>query len=202
MKIYVFSLAPNPAKVLLYLAEKGLDAIERVPVSLLHGEQNQPEHLARDPFGRVPVLELDDGSFLPESTAIVEYLEELFPDPPLIGATPEARAQVRSRERMVDQGVLIAGARLVHSTRSPLGLPPNPGVAESARSALDRTLAVVDGWLEKTEFVAGPELTIADCTMWAGLRFQRAFELDAHEGFENVARWQRTLDARPSTAQV
>ena len=100
MKLYYFPVAPNPTKVHLYLAEKqargrGLD-LEFVTVDLLQGEQRSEEHTGRNPFARLPVLELDDGSFLLESLAIIEYLEELNPEPPMIGVTPVGRAQVRA----------------------------------------------------------------------------------------------------------
>ncbi|NNL66850.1 MAG: glutathione S-transferase family protein, partial [Myxococcales bacterium] len=92
MKAYVFPVAPNPTKLRLYLAEKAAAGseipIEQVTVSLVDGEQNQPEHLARNPLGKLPVLELDDGSFLSESLAIIQYLEELYPEPPMIGRDP------------------------------------------------------------------------------------------------------------------
>ena len=84
-------VAPNPTRVRLYVAEKregGADmALTEVRVNLVKGEQNAPEHLARNPFGRSPVLGLDDGSYLTESLAIIEYLEERYPEPDLLGGT-------------------------------------------------------------------------------------------------------------------
>ena len=107
MKAYVFPVAPNPTKLRLYLAEKAAAGheipVEQVMVSLVDGEQNQPEHLARSPLGRLPVLELDDGSFLSESLAIIQYLEELHPEPPMIGREPLARARVRELEREIGE---------------------------------------------------------------------------------------------------
>ena len=99
-------------------------------VDLLTGEGHQPPHLKRNRMGKLPVLELDDGTYLTESCVIIEYLEELHPDPPMIGTTPQQRARTRELDRMADLGVLISFARTVHATNSPLGLPPNPEVAE------------------------------------------------------------------------
>ena len=138
LKLYTFPIAPNPTKVRVYLAEKGIE-IEQVTVNLPKGEQRSAEHRARNPLGKLPVLELDDGSFLTESLAIIEYLEELHPEPPMLGRTPLERARARELERLADLGVLLRVARIVHATRSPLGLPPNPAVAEEERARCSRS---------------------------------------------------------------
>src|SRR4029077_18883577 len=92
MKIYDFVGAPNPKKLRLYLAEKGI-TISTEPVNIVTGENRTPEFLKRNPLGGLPVLELDDGSYLTESLAIMEYFEELHPNPPMIGGTPLERAR-------------------------------------------------------------------------------------------------------------
>ena len=94
MKLYVFPVAPNPTKVRSYVAEKGIE-IEQVMVNLREGAQRRPEFLAKNPLGGLPVLELDDGTHLTESLAIIEFLEEQHPHPPMIGTTPLERARVR-----------------------------------------------------------------------------------------------------------
>src|SRR5215467_15796647 len=105
MKIYDFVGAPNPKKVRVYLAEKGLQ-IPCVQVNIVTGENRSPEFLKKNPLGGLPVLELDDGSHLTESLAIIEYLEELHPTPPLLGTTPLERARAREAERICELGVL------------------------------------------------------------------------------------------------
>lgn len=198
MKLYYFPIAPNPTKVLVYLAEKGIE-LEKVRVNLRDGEQRTPEHLARNPQGKLPVLELEDGSFLTESLPIIEYLEELHPEPVLIGSTPEERARVRNIERLIDTGVLMPGARAVHATNSPLGLPANPAVAKPALEAVESVLAQVDGMLADAPFAAGHHVSIADCTLWAALQFMGFFGIDADAGHPNVLRWKRQFAERPST---
>ncbi|MDB5418819.1 MAG: glutathione S-transferase, partial [Phenylobacterium sp.] len=100
MKLYQ-SIGPNPRVVTLFIAEKGLD-VPRADVNLMGGENRQAPHLARNPAGQTPTLELDDGTCLAEITAICEYLEETHPSPALIGTTPEARAETRMWTRRVD----------------------------------------------------------------------------------------------------
>ena len=199
MKLYVFPPAPNPRKVLTYLGEKGLDLPTQM-VNLIEGEQKKPEFLAINPAGSLPVLELDDGSHLAESLAIIEYLEELHPEPSMWGDTPEERARNRSLERRCDLGVLIATARLVHSTNSPLGLPPNPEVAKSAQEFREGTLAWLDERLARHPFVAGDRVTVADCTLFGGLAFGEFFGVMVEPSTPNVARWLQDFRARPSVA--
>ncbi len=140
MKLYFFPVAPNPTKVRLYLAEKAAGGAEvdltEVTVNLREGEQKRPEQLARNPFGKLPVLELDDGTHLIESLAIIEYLEELHPNPPMIGSTPLERARARELERTADLGVLLPVSKIVNATNSTLVLPPVPEVASHNRALL------------------------------------------------------------------
>jgi glutathione S-transferase len=207
LKLYVFIAAPNPTRVRLYLAEKAEAGtpipLTEVMVSLLAGEQKLPEHLARNPLGRLPVLELDDGSFLTESLAIIEYLEDLWPEPPLIGADARSRARVRELERIAEMGVLQPVARIVHATNSPLGVPPNPGVAEHYRKALPGPLGVLDSVLsDGRPFLAGERPSIADCTLAAALQFGRFRKLELDPAFEHVARWDRAYRERAPAKAV
>jgi glutathione S-transferase len=197
VKLYYFPIAPNPTKVRVYLAEKGL-AIDSVRVDLAQGEQRSPEFLVRNPLGKLPVLELDDGTLLTESLPIIEYLEELHPEPPLIGTTPLERARVRCRERLVDLGVLIPVARIIHATNSPLGLPPCPEEARSYRQRLDVSLRVLDAAIGEGPFAAGARPSIADCTLWAALGFARFGQVEIDPGLRSLARWAQRFGERAS----
>jgi glutathione S-transferase len=207
VKLYVFTIAPNPTKVRLYLSEKAAGGavidLPQIPVNLPQGEQRRPEHLARSPLGKVPVLECDDGSHLTESLAIIEYLEECFPDPPMIGRTPLDRARVRELERVAELGVLLPVARIIHATRSPLGLPPNPGVAESARAMLPAALRVLDDRLaDGRPFLAGAAPSIADCTLAAALQFARFGGVEIDAGHTHLTRWDAAYRQRPAAQAV
>ena len=203
----MFPVAPNPTKVRLYLAEKTAGGarieLDEVLVNLREGAQKSAEHLVRNPYGRLPVLELDDGSYISESLAIIEYLEETHPDPPMIGSDAPGRARVRALERELEFGVLSAVARIVHATNSPLGLPPNPAMAEPFRTVLGFTLEVLDARLaDGRPFAAGSEPSIADCTLAAAFQFARAGGVEIDPGLKNVARWDRAYRERPSAKSV
>ena len=207
MKLYVFPVAPNPTRLRLYLAEKREGGarfdIEEVMVNLPEGEQRSAEHLERNPLAKLPVLETDDGDYLTESLAIMEYLEELFPDPPMIGTTPLARARTRELERIIEIGILRPIAEIVHATDSPLGLPPDPRVASLFRARLPVNLAVVEDRLRDGRpllMVDSP--SIADCTLAAALQFGRFRQIEIDRTFENILRWDTAFRERVSAKQV
>jgi glutathione S-transferase len=201
MKLLDFNLAPNPKKVRVYLREKGL-TLPIEPVDLMSGQNRTPEFLERvNPLGGLPVLELDDGSHLTESLAIMEYLEELHPEPPMLGTTPLERARVREVERICDLGVLNAVGTIFQNT-SPFfagRVKQSADTAETARGRLANLLKVLDRSIGTNPFVAGATPTIADCTLLAALEFA-AFggtEIDFAK-LPNLARWYETFKQRPS----
>ena len=207
MNLYIMPVAPNPTKVRLYVAEKiaagsEIDVTE-VRINLVKGEQNTAEHLARNPFGRVPVLELPDGTCLGESLAIIEYLEECYPEPPMIGREPLERARTRELERIAEMGVLGPVARIVHATNSPLGFAPNPGIVAVFRPVLDKALGVLDDTLaDGRAFFAGDGCSIADCTLQAAFQFARFGKLDAYASFEHLCRWDENYRARSAARAI
>ena len=116
----------------------------------------------------------------------------------MIGRDPLERARVRTLERLADLGVLVPVARIIHATRSPLGLPPRPQVAESAREALAQALYVLDARIGPGPFVAGERVTIADCTLWAACGFAAFGEVEIDPGFRKVTAWRERFAERPS----
>lgn len=198
MKLYDHPFAPNPMKVRVYLAEKGL-SIPLVRVDIVKGEQDEPAFRAVNPLGAVPVLELDDGTRICQSLAILEYLEELHPEPPLIGRDPLERARVRELERTIDVGVLMRVGRIIHNTRSPLpGVESLPELAKREREKLPGVLRVVDERIGGRAFAAGDHPTIADCTLYAALRFAELGRVEIDPGCRNLHRWYATFRERPS----
>ena len=201
MKLYDFPLAPNPKKVRVYLAEKGLKmAIE--PIDAINGANRTPEFLAKNPLGGLPVLELDDGTCLPESLAIMEYLEELHPEPPMIGREPFERARVRATERICELGVLANVATVFQNT-SPFfaqRVKQSADAADNGRARLVVSLKVLDGLIGAHPFVCGARPTIADCTLFAALEFAAFAGLAVDPQLANVIRWHAAFKERPSAS--
>ena len=206
MKLYMCLVAPNPTRVQLYLAEKAAGGteipIEQVPVDLRAGEHRAPDHMARIGKAKLPVLELDDGTCFGESLAIIEYLEELHPAPPMIGSDARERLTVRTLERVAELNVLAPVARYIHSTNSPLGLPPNPEVAAYHRELLTDGLRSLDGTLaDRRPFLAGERVSIADCTLAAALQFNRFRGVAIDPALEHLLAWDaRYRDREPAKA--
>jgi glutathione S-transferase len=201
MKAYVFAGAPNPRKLIVYLREKGLE-IPLESVDILSGANRTPEFLKKNPLGGLPVLELDDGSHLTESLAIIQYLEELHPTPPMIGTSPVERARVRELERICELGVL-ASAGTVFQNSHPFfagRLKQSPEAAENGRTRLANTLKVVDARIDGRPFVAGDRPSIADCTLLAAMGFAEFAGIPLDPGLKNVSRWYEAFKQRPSAA--
>lgn len=201
MKLYDFSGAPNPKKVRVYLAEKGIE-VPVEPVNILSGDNRKPEFLAKNPMGGLPVLELDDGTCLPESLAIIEYFEELHPEPPMIGTTAVERARVRALERICELGVLSRVAQIFQNT-SPFfagRLKQSAEAAESASGMLQGNLRVLDAAIGSKPFVAGDRPSIADCTLLAALGFAEFGQVPIDPKFANIHRWWADFKKRPSAS--
>ncbi|ARR55447.1 glutathione S-transferase [Rhizorhabdus wittichii DC-6] len=166
MKLHTNRTGANCRRVAIYLAEKGL-AIEAVHLDLSSGELKTPAFRAINPAGLVPVLELDDGSYLPESTAIIEYLEELHPEPCLIGTTPRHRAHVRAIERIAsDLGVLTIAAMQHTHPYFAARLKQEPSVGAALQGLLDQHLTTLERHIGDFPFLAGERLTIADIVLF------------------------------------
>jgi len=201
MKLHEFAGAPNPKKVRVYLAEKGID-VPSQSVNIMAGENRQPDFLKKNPMGGLPVLELDDGTYLPESLAIMEYFEELHPNPPMIGTTAVERARVRALERICELGVLSRIGTIFQNTHPLFAsrIKQVPETAESARGSLGSVLAVLDAKIGKSPFVAGDKPTIADCTLLAALQFAEFAGIEIDPKFANIHRWYESFKKRPSAA--
>jgi glutathione S-transferase len=202
MKVYDFVGAPNPKKLRVYLIEKGLQ-IPMESVDILSGQNRTPDFLAqKNPLGGLPVLELDDGSCLTESLAIMEYLEELHPTPPLLGTTPLDRARVREAERICELGVLSNVGTIFQNTHPFFAQrgQQSPPAADSARVRLNNALKVLDARLATHKFVAGDAPSIADCTLIAAIDFAAFAGIEIDPAYRNVHRWVEDWKQRPSAS--
>ncbi len=200
MKLYT-SIGPNPRVVTMFLAEKGV-TLETVQVDLLKGENRQDAHLARNPAGQTPALQLDDGSFLTEITAICEYLDETHPQPPLIGTTPEERAETRMWVRRIDLNILEP---LANGFRFAEGLPLFSGrvrcipqAADDLKLVAKEKLAWLDGLMAGNTYVCGERLTLADILLYAFLDFAGTVGQPLDAANANLAAWKARMAERPS----
>ena len=199
MKLYEFAGAPNPRKVNVYIKEKGIK-VPSESVDIISGQNRTPEFLKKNPLGGLPVLELDDGSHLTESLAIIEYLEELHPQPPMLGSTPLERARVREAERICDLGVLGSVGTIFQNTHPFFAqrVKQSADAADNARPRLNNALKAIDDRLAKHKFVAGEKPTIADCTLLAALDFASFAGIEIDPAHRNVHRWYEEFKQRAS----
>jgi glutathione S-transferase len=201
MKLYGNTVGSNCRRVTIYLAEKGLD-VGIVEVDLAAGEHKTPQFLAKNPAGLIPVLETDDGTYIPESSAIVEYLEEIHPDPSMIGDTPEERGKVRAVERIANDLAIFSGAMIQHS--NPFfadRINQVPAVAEIMRGSVDGQLAVLEKHLGDKPFLVTDRPTLADVTLFS---FTQAFRVrmntDLTQDYPGLSAWYERFEKRPSAA--
>jgi glutathione S-transferase len=202
MKLYVSKMTPNPRRVLMFLAEKGvLDQFELVDLQLAT-DAKADEHLARNRLGKVPVLELPDGRHLSESRAICQYLEALHPEPNLMGATPEERAFFEMHDRHMELEILFPIANWVRHGHPGLSVIENPQVPDWSKVAEGKARAAMvwlDDDLSGREFIAGNRFSIADITCFVALEFARLMKFRPWEEYPNIARWREAVQSRPSS---
>lgn len=201
MKLYSAPYAPNPRRVTMFIAEKGLTNIEVINLDLPKGEHRTPAFKAKSPLSQIPTLELDDGRTLTESRAICTYLEAVYPDPPLMGSDAYEKGQVEMWDRRVE---LMLSMPIMMWMRH--GLPimarleknQNAGVAEANQQTALRMIKWFDAQLADREFFAGDHITIADLTALAGLDFAKMAKWRPDETTPNLKRWRDMMAERPA----
>jgi glutathione S-transferase len=207
MKIYDWSIAPNPKRVRMYLAEKGID-VEMVEAAEPGKPVLKPDFLDKNPHRRVPLLELDDGTTIGEAMAICRYFETLHPDPPLMGGDALEKATVEMWERISEAEGMSSVAEVFRNSQKSFAARGLPGYAESIEQipALVERGKVrmaqyndkIDARLAEREFLAGSRFSVADITAFCVVEFAKFCKLDIPAPCANVARWFDTVAARPS----
>ncbi len=199
MKLYDSAMAPNPRRVRIFLAEKGME-VPTVQVNLGKAENRQPEFLAKNPMGTVPVLELDDGRYIAESVAICRYFEGQKPDPPLMGADPVDRAVVEMWQRRMELEILLPSAQSFRNTHDFFKgrIEQVPEYGEVSKKTCLKRLEWLDQVLGESEFIAGDRYTIADITALCGIDFGRVTGIRIEDSQKNLARWHEAVSSRPS----
>ena len=205
MKLYVSQRAPNPRRVQMFMAEKGITGIEQVLVDINAQEHRSPTFLDRNPLARIPVLEFDDGRFLSETRAICTYLEGLQPEPNLMGITFEERAFIEMADRRIEWYLMLPLAQAIRHQHPGLAVLEQPqfpefGASQQAKG-LD-TAAWLDRTLQTQPWVAGERFTIADITAFCTLEFAKLLKLKpAAAGLHALQEWRDKVAGR-ECAQV
>lgn len=208
MKFYDCETAPNPRRVRIFMAEKGIE-IETIQVDLRNGEQLGEDFKKINPDCVVPVLELDSGERLTEVLAICDYFEALHPEPALFGITPEERSRVLMWHVKAEQQGLACAADAFRNTAKgfkdravtgPVGYAQIPELAERGRQRLAQFYAKLDEHLANNKYVAGERYSIADITAMTSVDFGSWAKVALAEDAEHVRRWYDSVSSRPSAA--
>ncbi len=206
MKLYVSSFAPNPRRVTMFIAEKAIAGIELVQIDLNAGENRSAPFLAKNPFGRVPALELDDGRVLCETRAICSYLEGMQPEPNLMGEGFDERAFIEMADRRVEMHLFLGIANCVRHTHPGLAVleqPQFPDFGASQGEKMRDGARWLDAELSRQPFVAGERFTVADITAFCALEFARGLMKfkPGSEGLPHLQAWRDRIAERPSAGR-
>ncbi len=202
MKLFDGGRAPNPRRVRVFLAEKGIE-VPLVPVDMGALEHKAEAVASRNPLRRLPVLELDDGTVLTESVAICRYFEELHPQPALFGEGALGKAMVEMWQRRMELNLMLPVAfafRHIHPAMKEWEVPQIPEWGEANKSKALDFVDILDRELAAREFAAGDAYSIADITGMIAIDFMKPARIAVPEGCGNVLRWYRQVSTRPSAA--
>jgi len=209
MKLYDREGTPNAARIRIVLAQKGLEnQVEFVSVDLIAAEQKQPAFLAMNPIGKTPVLVLDDGFVISESTAITEYLDNLDGNPVLTGRTPREKAAIHMMQRRVEMMLLEPVDDYFHYGTPGLGerlkpwrMPDWPNAKEwGQRRGVQavQNIPYFDGVLRQQAFIAGNHFSMADITLFASVAFASAIGLSIDARLTALGDWRSRVSALPA----
>jgi glutathione S-transferase len=202
MKLYDGGRAPNPRRVRVYLAEKGI-TVPMQQVDLGTMAQKSPDYTAINPLQRVPALELDDGTILTESVAICRYFEVLQPEPPLFGVGAKEAAIVEMWQRRVELHLfwpVTQVFRHLHPAMKVMEVPQVPDWGEANKPRVMEFLTLLDAELKGRRYIAGDRYSVADITGLCAIDFMKPAKLAVPETMANLKRWHAEVSARPSAA--
>lgn len=200
MKLYTTKVAPNPKRVHIFLAEKGID-IDCVEIDLGKSENLEADFVKINPLARVPVLELDDGSHIAESIAICRYFEEQQPEPSLFGASQKDKAVVEMWNRRMESEILANASMCFRHTHSYWEgrIPQVHEFGELCRKNIMDRMTWLDGELAEREYISGDRFTVADITAFVGFQIGRVPKIRIGEDMINLQRWFDGVSARSSS---
>jgi glutathione S-transferase len=199
MKIYNSPVAPNPRRVRVFLAEKGI-SVPYEDIDIGNAVNRQPEFRKKNPLAGVPVLELDDGTCIAESVAICRYFEGIQPEPPLMGVDAKDRAIVEMWNRRMELALLMPIADSFRQRHEFFKgrIRQLPEYAELQKLNAQDSLQWLDSELANRRYIAGDRFTIADITAMIAIDFGRVSKIGILPEQKNLARWHGEVSARPS----
>ena len=193
--------APNPRRVRIFLAEKGIE-VERRHIDIMSEEHKTPEMIKRNPFMRIPILELDDGTCIAEAMAICRYFDALQPEPDLFGVTPVEKALVEMWQRRIEQQLMhpIGYAfRHSHPKMAHLEVPQIKQWGEANVPRIENMLDILNTELASREFIAGDTYSVADIDALCAVDFMKVARVSMKDEHVNLKRWHQAVSARPSS---
>jgi glutathione S-transferase len=200
MKLYDSKMAPNPRRVRVFLAEKGI-SVPTEQVDIMAQQHKTPDYAAINPLQRMPALALDDGTVVTESIAICRYFEAQQPQPPLFGNGAKDIALVEMWNRRAELNLLASVAHVFRHSHPAMKALEVPQVAEWAEANKPRVLefiALLDGELKGRQFIAGDRYTVADITTMIAIDFMKPIRIAVPDEMTHVRRWHAEVSGRPS----
>ncbi len=197
MKLHEDQRAPNPRRVRIFLAEKGIE-VPRRQIDIM-----SEEHKARNSMGQVPTLELDDGTCISETVSICRYFEAIQPEPPLFGTDSIDQAMVEMWQRRVEQALFMPVSyafRHSHPRMARLEVPQVREWGEANLARIPERLEYFDAELKDRRFMAGERFSVADITALCAIDFMKVVRLSLDDRHGNVRRWHGEVSSRPSAA--
>lgn len=207
MKLYDYKQAPNPRRVRIFMAEKGIE-IETVQVNLMKLEQHSDAYKKINPLGEVPTLQLDDGCYISQTNAICQYLEDIFPKTPLYGRNPLERAQVESQNHFIQMNGILAGGEAFRNASpnfknralsGPHAYAQIPELAERGLLRIDNLFADLDKHFARQQFLVGDYFSVADITAFCTLGLTRWVKKAIPSECIHLQRWFDQVSSRPSS---
>ena len=207
MKLYDYKQAPNPRRVRILMAEKGIE-IETVQVNLMKLEQHSEAYKKINPAGEVPTLQLDDGSCISQTNAICLYLEDIYPDTPLFGRTPLERAQVESQNHFIQMNGILAGAEAFRNSSpnfnnraisGPHAYAQIPELAERGLKRIDNLFTDLDKHFANQQYLVDDYFSVADITAFCTIGFTRWVKKTIPSECTHLQRWYDHVASRPSS---
>jgi glutathione S-transferase len=202
MKLYEDQRAPNPRRVRIFLAEKGIE-VPRQQVDIMAEEHKAPAIEKLNPFTRLPILELDDGRVICESLAICRYFEAIQPEPRLFGTDAVDQAMVEMWQRRAEQVLFMPVSyafRHSHPRMAKLEVPQVKDWAEANLARIPKMLDYFDGELGQRPYMAGDRFSVADITALCAIDFMKVVQLSLGEEHANLRRWHGEVSGRPSAS--